>query len=59
MKITISDTANLITWAGRVSGVLWNAMKPRIQCALTPWNPGSNASGAGAGVTSGAEVRFR
>ncbi len=47
MKITISDTANRITWACRASGVLWNAMKPGIQCALTHWNPGSSASGAG------------
>jgi len=23
----------------------WNAMKPRIQCVPTPWNPGSRASG--------------
>jgi hypothetical protein len=27
----------------------WNAMEPRIQCVLTPWNPGSSASGAGPG----------
>jgi hypothetical protein len=33
MKITISDTANRISWACRTS---WNVMKPRIQRVLTP-----------------------
>src|SRR6476619_2606417 len=37
---TISITADM----RRAS---WNAMKPRIQRVLTPWNPGSSASGAG------------
>jgi hypothetical protein len=29
----------------QVRRVGWNAMKPRIHCVLTHWNPGSTASG--------------
>jgi len=27
----------------RVRAASWNAMKPRIQCVVTQWNPGSSA----------------
>jgi len=35
----------------RARGASWNGMKRRIQGVLTPWNPGSMASGSGPIVT--------
>jgi hypothetical protein len=37
-----TDTISTTLRARRAS---WNAMKPRIQCVLTQWNPGFTASG--------------
>jgi hypothetical protein len=39
-----TGTISITIRAGRADS---NAMKPRIQCVLTPWNPGSMASGSG------------
>jgi hypothetical protein len=39
-----TDTISITVLVGRTR---WNAMKPRIQCVLTPWKPGSSASAFG------------
>jgi hypothetical protein len=42
-----TDTISItIAWAGPAG----NAMKPRFQCARTPWKPGFMASGTGPGL---------
>ena len=38
----LAGPINLTVWVGRASQ---NVMKPRIQCVLAQWNPGSSASG--------------
>jgi len=44
-----SGHTGTISIATGVRRANWNAMKPRIQCVLTPWNPGFMASGSGPG----------
>ena len=39
-----SAHAGTISLTIRVRQARWNAMKPRIQCALTQWKPGSMTS---------------
>ena len=55
------DAASMLLTA-RVRRTSWNPMKPRIQCVLAHWIPGSIASGgrqAGAGGADGTGVAFR
>ena len=39
---------NWAPWSGRARAST-NAVEPRIQCVLTPWNPGFSAYGNGTG----------
>ena len=39
-----SDPAQHAPWLNAARWTSWNAMKPRIQCVLAQWKPGSSAS---------------